>query len=304
VDGRDWDRLADQVRADGIDILVDLKGHFDDNHLPLFARRPAPVQATWLGYPDSTGLSCIDAWLTDAPIIEGAHEQQASEQLVALGPFFMCFRPAPGAPPVSALPALARGHVTFGCFNTWSKVSPAMREAMVAILRAVPDSRLLVTAVPGGDTRTRFLEYLGRQGLDPGRVEIRGRGSHADFIHAHDEVDITLDSFPYNGTTTALHSLWMGVPFVTLGGTTHVSRVGQSILRNVGLDAWVASSVEDYVRLAASHASELAALAALRGELRLRLEQSVIMDEAGFTRRLEAAYTALWRDVMGAYPTR
>lgn len=297
VDGMDWDRLADQVRADGIDILVDLKGHFDDNHLPLFARRPAPVQVTWLGYPDTTGLSCVDAWLSDQRIIEGAREQQASEQLASLGPFFMCFRPAPGVTPVSALPALARGHVTFGCFNTWSKVSPAMREAMAAILRAVPGSRLLVTAAPGGDTRARFLEFLERQGVAPERVEIRGRGSHEDFMRAHDEVDITLDSFPYNGTTTALHSLWLGVPFVALEGATHVSRVGQGILRNVGLDAWVASSVEDYVRLAVSHASDLAALAVLRDELRQRLAQSVIMDEPGFTRRLEAVYGALWRNI-------
>lgn len=300
VDGMDWDRLAEQVRADGIDILVDLKGHFDDNHLPLFARRPAPVQVTWLGYPDSTGLSCVDAWLTDQRIIEGAREQQASEPLVSLGPFFMCFRPAPGVTPVSALPALARGHVTFGCFNTWSKVSPAMRDAMAAILRAVPASRLLVTAVPGGDTRARFLGFLERQGIAPERVEIRGRGSHADFMRAHDEVDITLDSFPYNGTTTALHSLWLGVPFVALEGTTHVSRVGQGILRNIGLDAWVASSVEDYVRLAVAHASDVEALGALRAGLRSRLERSAIMDEPGFTRRLEAAYSALWRDLAAA----
>ena len=282
-----WDALADEVRADRIDVLVDLKGHFEDNHLPLFARRPAPAQATWLGYPDTTGLSAVDAWLTDDVIAADLSDQHAAEHLVSLGAFFMCFRPVSLDVPVSPLPARSRGHVTFGCFNTWSKVSPAMRIALADILKEVPGSRLLVTAMPGGNARQRFRDLLQARGVDPGRVELRGRGSHEDFLRWHHEVDLSLDSFPYNGTTTALHSLWMGVPFVTLAGRTHVSRVGASVLASARLQDWVSATADDYVATAVARARDLDALADLRASLRERLAASPAMDERDFTRRLE-----------------
>lgn len=288
------DDLARRIREDGIDVLVDLKGHFDGSHLPLFAHKPAPLQFTWLGYPDTTGLSAVDGWITDEHIAAGMTEQYAAEEIVALPGFFMCFRPKPGAPDPGPLPARSRGHVTFGCFNAFSKVSPPMRQALVEILRAVPDARLLMTAVPRGEARRRLLEGFSAAGVDPARIEIRGRGDHEAFLAWHREVDLALDSFPYNGTTTTLHSLWMGVPFVALAGTTHVARVGASILANAGLEDWIATDADDYARIAVARASDLDGLAALRGGLRQRLAASPVLDEAGFTARLEAAFRSRW----------
>ena len=212
VPGMAWDALAELVRADGIDVLVDLKGHFDDNNLPLFARKPAPVQVTWLGYPDTTGLRSMDAWITDRHVAADLAGQYASEQIVPLPNFFMCFRPLPDAPDPGPLPAIANGRITFGCFNTFAKISPAMREAIANVMLAVPDARCLITALPGGQARTALLEYFESRGVDRERFMLRGRGSHETFLAQHREVDIALDSFPYNGTTTTLHALWMGVP--------------------------------------------------------------------------------------------
>lgn len=293
VPGMAWDALAELVRADGIDVLVDLKGHFDDNNLPLFALKPAPVQATWLGYPDTTGLRSMDAWITDRHIAADLSGQYASEQIVPLPNFFMCFRPLPGAPDPGPLPAIANGRITFGCFNTFAKISPAMRETIAKVMLAVPDARCLITALPGGQARQALLDDFESRGVDRERFTVRGRGSHEAFIAQHREVDIALDSFPYNGTTTTLHALWMGVPVIALAGHTHVSRVGASILKNLGLDDWCATTVEDYVAIARRCAGDVAGLATLRGSLRQRLAGSVIMDEPGFVRDLEAAYRRL-----------
>jgi predicted O-linked N-acetylglucosamine transferase (SPINDLY family) len=295
VQGLDADALAARIRADGIDVLVDLKGHFDDSALPAFARRPAPVQLSWLGYPDATGLPAMDGWITDAPIAADLSGQHDAGRAVVLPRFFMCFRPRPGAPDPGPLPARRNGHVTFASFNTWAKVSPAMREALVRLLVAVPGSRLLMTAAPGGLARARLLEQFAAAGVDPSRVELRGRGGHDQFLAWHREVDVALDSFPYNGTTTTLHSLWMGVPFVALTGHAHVSRVGVSILRNVGLEDWIATDVEDWISRAAAAAGDLDALEALRGTLRQRLAASPVMDEGGFVRDLESACRGAWR---------
>jgi protein O-GlcNAc transferase len=293
VPGMAWDTLADLVRADGIDILVDLKGHFDDNNLPLFARKPAPVQVTWLGYPDTTGLRSMDAWITDRHIAADLSGQVASERIVPLPRFFMCFRPLPGAPDPGPLPAIANGAVTFGCFNTFAKISPRMRETIVEVMLAVPQARCLMTALPGGEARSALLSFFEAKGVDPARFTLRGRGAHDTFLAQHREVDIALDSFPYNGTTTTLHALWMGVPVIALAGDTHASRVGVSILANLGLDDWCGRTVEDYVEIARRCAGDIAGLARLRGSLRDRLAASAIMDEPGFVRDLEAAYRTL-----------
>lgn len=303
VPGMPWDALADLVRADGIDILVDLKGHFDDNNLPLFSRKPAPVQVTWLGYPDTTGLRSMDAWITDRHIAADLSGQTASEQIVSLPHFFMCFRPLPDAPDPGPLPAIANGRITFACFNTFAKISPAMRETIAKVMVAVPEARCLMTALPGGEARTALLAYFESKGVDPARFTLRGRGSHETFLAQHREVDVALDSFPYNGTTTTLHALWMGVPVIALAGDTHVSRVGASILANVGLDDWCGRTVDDYVEIAQRCAGDVAPLATLRGSLRQRLAGSVIMDELRFVRDLEAAYGVLLSPASAATTT-
>ena len=288
--GLGFDEVADQVRADGIDVLVDLKGHFEDNHLPLFARRAAPVQLTWLGYPDSTGLTAMDGWITDEHIAADLGTQFATETLLPLAGFFMAFRPRDGDLDPGPLPALASGHITFGCFNQYSKVSPAMRAAMLDILDANPGSRLLVTAIPRGAAREGFAALARSRGIDTARIDFRSRSTHAEFLAWHREVDVALDSFPYNGTTTSLYSLWMGAPMVALAGTTHVSRVGMSILSNLGLERWIATDPGTYVQIATTAAADLPALSELRMALRANLRRSPIMDEAGFTQRLEATF--------------
>ncbi|MBI1398117.1 MAG: tetratricopeptide repeat protein [Betaproteobacteria bacterium] len=295
VRGDSWDELARRIQDDRIDILVDLKGHFDDSHLPLFARRPAPVQVTWLGYPGTTGLSAVDACLTDDHVAADLRDDYASEAIVSLGPVFACFRPLDCASRPGPLPMAGRGHPTFGCFNDFAKVSPAMREAIAEILRRVPEAHCLVTTVPDGNTRRHLEAFFAERGIDPARVEIRGRGRHDEFLRWHDEIDVSLDSFPCNGRTTTLHSLWMGVPVVTLAGHTHASRVGASILLNLDLADWMAHDVEEYVGIAVRAVTDTRALAALRADLRHRLAVSPIMDETRFSRRLERCYDRLLR---------
>lgn len=288
-------QLAARIRADGIDVLVDLKGHFDDSALPTFAHRPAPVQLSWLGYPDSTGLPAVDGWITDAIIAEDLAGQHDAARAVALPQFFMCFRPRPGAPEPGPLPARRKGHVTFASFNTFSKVSEPMRAALVRLLAAVPESRLVMTAVPNGQVREVLLAQFDSGGVDPARVELRSRDSHDRFLEWHREVDLALDSFPYNGTTTTLHSLWMGVPCVSLAGQAHVSRVGVSILRNLGLEDWIARDEDHWLEIAAQAALQPDRLESLRASLRARMGASALMDENGFVRYLEAAYRDAWR---------
>lgn len=293
--GLDAQELAQQIRADGIDILVDLKGHFDDSALPTFAQRPAPVQLSWLGYPDSPGLPAVDGWITDTFIAEDLTGQHDASRAVVLPGFFMSFRPSPDAPDPGTLPATRNGHVTFASFNSFSKVSEPMRAALVRLLIAVPDSRLLMTAVPHGHAREALLAQFAAGGVDPARVELRSRDSHERFLLWHREVDVALDSFPYNGTTTTLHSLWMGVPCITLAGRAHVSRVGVSILRNLDLGDWIAQDEAQWVDLAIKTTQQPDCLEQLRASLRARMTASAIMDETGFARELEAAYRAAWR---------
>jgi predicted O-linked N-acetylglucosamine transferase (SPINDLY family) len=245
----------------------------------------------------------MDAWITDRHIAADLSGQIASERIVPLPDFFMCFRPLPDAPDPGPLPAIANGRVTFGCFNTFAKISPAMREAIVRVMMAVPEARCLMTALPGGEARTALLAYFESKGVDPARFTLRGRGSHETFLAQHREVDIALDSFPYNGTTTTLHALWMGVPVIALAGGAHVSRVGASILANLGLDDWCGKTVDDYVEIARRYAGDMVALATLRGSLRQRLAGSVIMDETRFVQDLEEAYRALAMPAGATVPT-
>jgi predicted O-linked N-acetylglucosamine transferase (SPINDLY family) len=292
--GADFDALDAQIRADAIDVLIDLKGHFEDSALPLFSRRPAPVQLSWLGYPGSTALAAVDGWITDRWIAADLRDDVFAEPLLALDDGFLAFRPADGGPPPAMPPADAP--FTFGCFASFSKVSPAMREALVALLRAVPDARLLMTAVPHGDARARLLAQFAAGGVDPARVTLRGRGGHAAFLAWHHEVHVALDSFPYNGTTTAFHALWMGVPYVALAGRAHVSRVGAAILAQTGgLDDWIAHDVDAWIARAVRSAHERDAVVALRSTLRERLRASPAMDEPGFARRFEHAVRSAWR---------
>ena len=290
--------LADQIRADAIDILVDLAGHTAGNRLGVFARKAAPIQVSWLGYPDTTGLAAMDARLTDAIADPPGAEAFAVEKLVRLPQGFLCYGAADEAPPVAPLPAGAAGPVTFGSFNNLPKLSDETLDLWAQVLLAVPESRLLLKARGLDDPAIRrgVIARFALAGVDPARLRFAGRvRDYAGHMALYGEIDIGLDSLPYNGTTTTSEALWMGVPIVTLAGDRHCARVGASLLTRVGLEECIAATPEDYVAIAARLAVDRARLAELRGGMRARLHASPLMDPKGFTAALEEAYRGLWR---------
>ncbi|HOL69833.1 MAG TPA: tetratricopeptide repeat protein [Bryobacteraceae bacterium] len=294
------DEAAELVRRAQIDILVDLAGHTSGNRLPMFARRPAPVAVTWIGYPNTTGLEAIDYRLTDAWCDPpGTTEHLHTETLVRLPRGFLCYQPPANAPEPGPPPVLETGHITFGLFNALPKVRPAVVAAWAAILRRVPGSRLLLKsrALADEETRRRLLEMFAGQGIEEARIEIVGTtSSHARHLAFYSRVDIALDTFPYHGTTTTCEALWMGVPVVVLAGATHVSRVGVSLLEQVGLGELAAGNEAAYVERAAALAGNISKLKEIRAGLRGRMAASPLTDAAGFTRDLEAAYRRMWEE--------
>ena len=295
-----WRDTAALVRRDGIDILVDLTGHTGGDRLLAFARRPAPLQVAWIGYPNTTGMSAMTHRITDAYADPpGATEHLHTERLVRMPEIYLPFAvPREDVPPGDA-PALARGHVTFGSFNVAPKLTPRMLGVWARILRELPGSRLMILTLPEGRARSRVEKIFERGGVDPARLDLRGTLTHRAFLEAHHGVDIALDCYPYHGTTTTAHTLWMGVPLITLAGTTHASRVGVSMLSNVGLPELVASSEDDYTRIAVELARDAPRLQALHENLRGRMLGSPNMDGARFTRFLEEAYRAIWNEAAG-----
>lgn len=288
----DW--VADWLRADRIDILVDLAGHTGEGRLLLFARKPAPVQATWLGYPNTTGLAAIDYRLTDAIADpEGRNERFNVEKLVRLGNGFLCYGPPPESPEIGELPLLRVGHVTFGCFNNLVKLTPSMIALWAELLGALPGARLKLKSfgLKAASARRTIREEFSGHGVGPDRLELCApEDSFASHLAHYGGVDIALDVFPYNGVATTCEALWMGVPVITLAGPTHVSRVGASILSRVGLDELVANSAEEYVQKALQLARNADRLRTLRASMRERLRASALLDARGFARSLENAY--------------
>jgi predicted O-linked N-acetylglucosamine transferase (SPINDLY family) len=297
-------QAADLIREDKIDILVDLAGHTAGHRLQVFARKPAPVQATWLGYPNTTGMAAMDYRITDAwADPPGDSDALHSETLLCLPHGFLCYQPLPGSPPVSELPSHSTGHVTFGCFNNSAKITPAVLDAWSEILKAVPDSRLLLKSKQLRDPplQRHYESELQKRGIDPQRVEMVGRiESKHEHLALYGRVDIGLDPFPYNGTTTTCEALWMGVPVVVLAGDRHAGRVGVSLLQGVNLPEMIAANVGGYVSLAVALANDPARCASLRAGLRERMGVSPLCDAPGFARRIEAAYRQLWLAWCGA----
>ena len=289
---------AEVIRADGIDILVDLAGHTAGNRLLVFARQPAPVQVTWLGYPNTTGMAAMDYRLTDAwADPPGESDNWYSEALLRLPQGFLCYRAPPDSPPVSELPSRAAQHVTFGCFNNNAKINASVLDAWSLILKTVPGSRLLLKSGPLGDPhlRQRYEHEFQLRGVDPRRIEMVGRiEDRRGHLGLYGKVDIGLDPFPYNGTTTTCEAAWMGVPVVVLAGDRHAGRVGVSLLSQIGLNELIAKDVEEYVSIAATLASDPARCSSLRASLRERLKSSSLCDAAGFADRIEAAYRQIW----------
>jgi len=292
------DAAAQRIRDDRIDILVDLSGHTAGNRLPVFARKPAPVQVTYLGITGTTGLSSIDYRFTDAYVDPCGDESYCTEELVRLPDTAWCFTPVSGSPDVGSLPALDNGYVTFGSFNNIAKVTPQVLHLWARILKQVDASHLLLKSVVFRDAGSsdRFLQLFADCGIEPARIELLpDEPDPVRHLQQHSALDIALDTFPFEGMTTTVLALWMGVPVVSLVGKNHMTRIGLSILSNAGLPELAAPNYDDYVRAAAGLAADLPALRALRATLRDRLQQSVLMDAARFARNVEAAYRVMWR---------
>ena len=288
------EQLAAQIRRDGIDLLVDLTQHMAQNRLLVFARKPAPVQLSFAGYPGPTGLDSMDYRLTDPQLDPpDAPRNSAREEPYPLESFW-CFSPHDSDVPVHPLPALASGQVTYGCLNNFSKVNDRVLALWSQILGRLGDARILMLSPPG-EHRESIRASFATQGISRERVDFIPRQSRADYLAAHHRIDVLLDTFPYNGHTTTLDGLWMGVPVVSLVGDSPVARGGLSILTHAGLPELVARDEAEYVRIAVELACDLQRLAALRSALRPRLQASLLMDAPRFARQVEAAYREMWR---------
>jgi len=301
---RDDGELAEQIRADQIDILVDLTQHMADYRLLLFARKPAPVQVAWLGYPATTGLPTMDYRLTDAWLEpENAAWSDSVEKPIRLPDSWFCFDPIESPEP-SAPPAGQAGYVTFGSLNNFCKVNEAVLRLWATVLEAVEGSRLLLYC-PTGSAQTRVRQWFAARGIPAERLElVTQTGTRLEYLGLFRRIDIALDPFPYGGGTTTCEALWMGVPVVSLAGKSAVSRLSLSVLTTAGLPELVAASEDDYVRIAMQLANDLPRLAELRTNLRPRMQASPLMDAPRFARNIETAYRTMWRQWCGQQPSR
>jgi protein O-GlcNAc transferase len=290
-------RAAEMIRADQVDILVDLAGHTAQNRLLVFALRSAPLQVTYLGFPNTTGMKSIQYLLTDSVTDPEDEPARYTEEVVRLSAGYCCFLPPPEAREVNPLPALSRGYVTFGSLHTLPKLNAGVLELWCEILRAVPQSCLLLFRdTLEGATGESFAREFAERGIPVERVEIRHKipagGLH---LPVYEDIDITLDTFPWCGHTTACESLWMGVPIVTLRGHRHAGRLVTSVLQSAGLPDWVTTTPAEYVQRAVRAAADVEALAQLRQSLRPMVAASALCDAARFTRSIEEAYRQIWR---------
>jgi predicted O-linked N-acetylglucosamine transferase (SPINDLY family) len=291
------EQAAALVRRDRIDILVDLAGHIAGHRLLVFARKPAPIQVTYIGYQNTTGMAGMDYRLTDEwADPPGTTDGFYTEELVRLPRSFFCYRPSDDAPPVGPLPAAVNGFVTFGSFNNFGKVTADVLAAWAKLLLSVDRSRLVIlaAAVPSlGEYLTRTFQS---HGVGAERFTLADRRPRDEYLKLVSQVDIALDPFPMNGHTTTCDALWQGVPVVTLAGRTYAQRFGSSAHVNLSVQELIAQSPQQYVEVAARLAGDVERLTELRGTLRQRMAASPLLDFAGFTRNLEAAYRRMWTD--------
>jgi len=303
VQWRDLVGLADKaaaelIREDQVDVLIDLAGHTNRNRLMIFGYKPAPIQVSWLGYPNTTGLDCMDYRITDSlvdPDSEDAHYY--TEKLVRLPGPFLCYTPPTTAPAIVDSPCSRNGHITFGSFNARVKLGAECIALWSGVLKAVPDSRLVIKSYSGieGDAGDDLMRLFEAEGIEAERVTLlSAKDSTEDHLATYGEVDIALDAFPYNGTTTSCEALWMGVPVLSLAGNRHASRVGLDILSRVGLADLVAHGTDEFIRLAIELSLNHARLRQLRSGMRQRMRDSTLMDAAAMGRHLGSAIREMW----------
>jgi protein O-GlcNAc transferase len=286
-------RFAELVRSDAIDILVDLGMHTRGNRMLAFARKPAPIQVTYLAYCSTTGLQTIDYRLSDPHLDPDDRDQTCySERTIRLKSYW-CYPPPADAPPVNNPPFATVGTITFGCLNDFSKVNPRVLSLWARILRTLPNSRLLLHCPPGNH-RQRISSLFQSSGVDPNRIELMPMLIMPDYFRLYHHIDIALDPTPWPGGTTTCDSLWMGVPVITTTAKTAVSRGGASILSQLSLTDFVAADADQYVQLATTLASDTGRLSTLRLTLRDRMQSSPLMNAPGFTKDIEAAFKEMW----------
>jgi protein O-GlcNAc transferase len=293
-------RLSDgeadaMIRRDGIDILVDLAGHTAGNRLPLFARKPAPVQVTWLGYVDTTGLPTMDYVLADRFVVPPDDEPSFTEAVRRLPDTYFCFTLPAYDVPITARPV--DRPLTLGCFNNWAKITTGTIKLWTRILAEIPDSRLLLKTrhLDDPEMAREAIARFAAEGIGPERVVLEGPLPRADLLAAYNRIDIALDPFPYNGGLTTVEALWMGVPVVTLRGRRWVGRAAESILTTVGLSDLVADDGNDYARIVKALADDRHRLGALHSRLRAMVEGSALCDGPGLTRAVESLYRDMWK---------
>ncbi|HEY6838681.1 MAG TPA: tetratricopeptide repeat protein, partial [Geobacteraceae bacterium] len=297
IDGLDDEVVQNMIVDDKIDILVDLAGHTSGNRLLLFARRPAPVQVSWLGYFFSTGLAEIDYIIMDETAVLPGEERWFAEKVVRLPDTRFCYEPVPYAPEVAPLPAERNRYITFGSFNNLAKVTPQVVRLWARVLREIPDARLLIKspAFHGAAAREHFQSLFAKEGIVPERLILRGQSEHIAMLGEYGDMDIALDPFPFNGGITTCEALWMGVPVLTLTGNRPIARQTTAFLRAVGMPEFIARSEDEYCELARRWAERIEALVEIRQQLRRKMRDSLLCDGKRFTANLESAYRQMWR---------
>ncbi|MGH6947744.1 MAG: tetratricopeptide repeat protein [Kiloniellales bacterium] len=290
--------VAETIGADGIDILVDLAGHTANNRLPIFGLKPAPIQVSWLGYPNTTGMKTIDYIFATPGYVPEAQRRYMTEAVYDLPRLPSCYCPPRYMPPVAESPCLAVGSVTFGCFNNITKVTTGVMQAWSRLLDAVPGSRLFLKSIALGEPKTAAATAaaFGKLGVTAERLIVEGPSEHKDYLEAYGRVDIALDPFPYNGGTTTIEALYMGLPLVALRGDRWVSRNGSAILEAMALDEELAADdVEGYIAKAAALATNPQRLTQLRREIRPRFLATGVADPGLLTGEVESAYREMWQ---------
>lgn len=292
--GLDDQAAAKLIHDDGVHVLIDLSGHSSGNRLPVFARKPAPVQVSWLGYFATTGLDAMDYFIADEIGVPKHSRDQFVEKIQYLPSTRLCFSVPDVNVPVSELPALRNGYITFGCFQNIAKVGDDVLSLWAKVIKITPNARLRLQSKALGDSvvAKSILERITSLGIDPGRVSMHGFDTREGYFVAHAEVDMILDTFPFNGGTTTCEALWMGVPTLTFAGNRLIARQGASLLSAAGLADWVVESSDDFVDKGVKFASDISKLAKLRAGLREQVSASPLFDGQLFARNMEKA---LWQ---------
>lgn len=286
------------IKKDQIDILIDLAGHSAGNRLIVFSMKPAPVQVSYLGYINTTGLDTIDYRLADAWVNPEESQQYYSEKLYRLPDSFTCYEPINPCPDVTETPALKNGYITFGCFNNTNKLTPKVIKLWSQLLKEIPNSglRLKSSHLADVDTQKRFLKLFKEHGIKEGRIQFEGPSEIFDYLAAYSRIDIALDPFPHNGGTTSHDALWMGVPMISLEGDRYVSRFGVTILNNLGYPEWIAGDLASYIDIAKKLSSDIHELNNIRLNLRRKMASSPLCDGPSFAKHFGTALKTIWKD--------